>query len=142
MARTVANSANTQPLPAHLQPLPLCQVSTGVTLRENNLREIEGGNILESQGILVANRRSLLERPQLLEVRAAAAVPCWGVEYCLVGFWQAVYSNSALLHWRMGARGRLARPAAAPGACSDAAAVPVEGGAAGEGCRWRLRGTK
>ncbi|KXZ49552.1 hypothetical protein GPECTOR_20g406 [Gonium pectorale] len=44
------------------------QVSTGVTLRENNLREIDGGNILESQGILVANRRSLLERPGLLEI--------------------------------------------------------------------------
>ncbi|GIL55792.1 hypothetical protein Vafri_11319 [Volvox africanus] len=43
-------------------------VSTGVTLRENNLKEIEGGNILESQGILVANRKSLLERPELLEI--------------------------------------------------------------------------
>jgi ATP phosphoribosyltransferase len=40
-----------------------------VTLKENNLREIEGGRILESQGVLVANRRSLLERPaQLLPV--------------------------------------------------------------------------
>ncbi|GLC36083.1 hypothetical protein PLESTB_001382400 [Pleodorina starrii] len=43
-------------------------VSTGVTLRENNLREIEGGNILESQGILVANRKSLLAHPELLEI--------------------------------------------------------------------------
>jgi ATP phosphoribosyltransferase len=43
--------------------------SAGVTLKENNLREIEGGRILESQGVLVANRRSLLERPaQLLPV--------------------------------------------------------------------------
>eukprot|EP00879_Flechtneria_rotunda_P017496 GHRR01018345.1.p1 GENE.GHRR01018345.1~~GHRR01018345.1.p1 ORF type:complete len:331 (+),score=117.35 GHRR01018345.1:167-1159(+) len=41
-------------------------VSTGVTLKENNLREIEGGRILDSQGVLVANRRSLLERPQQL----------------------------------------------------------------------------
>jgi ATP phosphoribosyltransferase len=40
-----------------------------VTLKENNLREIEGGRILESQGVLVANKRSLLERPaQLLPV--------------------------------------------------------------------------
>jgi ATP phosphoribosyltransferase len=40
-----------------------------VTLKENNLREIEGGRILDSQGVLVANRRSLLERPaQLLPV--------------------------------------------------------------------------
>ena len=35
-------------------------VSTGVTLRENNLKEIEGGRVLESQGVLVANRDALL----------------------------------------------------------------------------------
>lgn len=43
-------------------------VSTGVTLRENNLREIEGGRIMHSQGVLVANRRALLQRPGLLEL--------------------------------------------------------------------------
>jgi len=43
-------------------------VSTGVTLRENNLREIQGGRIMESQGVLVANRTALLKRPGLLEV--------------------------------------------------------------------------
>lgn len=43
-------------------------VSTGVTLRENNLKELEGGLILESQGALVANRRALKERDGLLEV--------------------------------------------------------------------------
>lgn len=43
-------------------------VSTGVTLRENNLKEIEGGNIMQSEGILVANRKSLLERPGLLPI--------------------------------------------------------------------------
>jgi len=43
-------------------------VSTGVTLRENNLREIEGGRIMDSQGVLVANRRALLQRPGLLEL--------------------------------------------------------------------------
>lgn len=43
-------------------------VSTGVTLKENNLKEIEGGRILESQGVLVANRRALLDRPGLLEI--------------------------------------------------------------------------
>ena len=43
-------------------------VSTGVTLRENNLRQIDGGRIMESQGVLVANRRALLERPGLLEL--------------------------------------------------------------------------
>jgi ATP phosphoribosyltransferase len=44
------------------------QVSTGVTLRENNLKEIEGGHILDSQGILVGSRRALRERSGLLEV--------------------------------------------------------------------------
>lgn len=43
-------------------------MSTGVTLRENNLRQIEGGAIMHSEGALVANRRALLERPGLLEV--------------------------------------------------------------------------
>jgi ATP phosphoribosyltransferase len=43
-------------------------VSTGVTLRENNLKELEGGRILDSQGVLVANRRALQERPGLMEV--------------------------------------------------------------------------
>ena len=53
-----------------LQPCSWVQVSTGVTLRENNLKEIEGGHILDSQGILVGSRRALRERPGLLEVRA------------------------------------------------------------------------
>ena len=44
------------------------QVSTGVTLRENNLKQIEGGKILESQGVLVANKRSLREDPRLLQL--------------------------------------------------------------------------
>ena len=44
------------------------QVSTGVTLRENNLKEIEGGKILESQGVLVANRRALKRDARLLKV--------------------------------------------------------------------------
>jgi len=43
-------------------------VSTGVTLRENNLKEIQGGTIMESQGILVANKKSLLERPGLMQI--------------------------------------------------------------------------
>ena len=43
-------------------------VSSGVTLRENNLREIEGGRVMGSQGVLVANRRALLQRPRLLEI--------------------------------------------------------------------------
>lgn len=43
-------------------------VSTGVTLRENNLKEIDGGRIMDSQGVLVANRRALVERPGLLEI--------------------------------------------------------------------------
>lgn len=42
-------------------------VSTGVTLRENNLKEVEGGRIMDSQGVLVANLRALRERPGLME---------------------------------------------------------------------------
>ena len=43
-------------------------MSTGVTLRENNLKQIEGGKIIESQGVLVANKRRLKEDPRLLGV--------------------------------------------------------------------------
>jgi len=43
-------------------------VSTGVTLRENNLKQVEGGTVLRSQGVLVANRASLLASPALLDV--------------------------------------------------------------------------
>ncbi|KAL0422253.1 UNVERIFIED_CONTAM: ATP phosphoribosyltransferase 2, chloroplastic [Sesamum latifolium] len=45
-------------------------VSSGTTLRENNLKEIEGGIILESQAVLVASRRSLVQRKVLLQVTA------------------------------------------------------------------------
>ena len=38
-------------------------VSSGTTLRENNLKQIEGGRVLESQGVLVASRTALLNRP-------------------------------------------------------------------------------
>ena len=44
------------------------QVSTGVTLRENNLKEIEGGKILESEGVLVANKQALKRDSRLLTV--------------------------------------------------------------------------
>ncbi|QDZ18863.1 ATP phosphoribosyltransferase [Chloropicon primus] len=43
-------------------------VSTGTTLRENNLREIIGGRVIESEGIMVASKRALKERPGLLEI--------------------------------------------------------------------------
>lgn len=43
-------------------------VSTGVTLRENNLKQLQGGDIIESEGVLVANRRSLLEREGIMPV--------------------------------------------------------------------------
>ncbi len=39
-----------------------------MTLKENNLKLIEGGRVLDSQGVLVANKRSLLERKGLLPV--------------------------------------------------------------------------
>ncbi|CAF2040831.1 BnaA09g14970D [Brassica napus] len=37
-------------------------VSSGTTLKENNLKEIEGGVVLESQAVLVASRRALTDR--------------------------------------------------------------------------------
>jgi ATP phosphoribosyltransferase len=43
-------------------------VSSGTTLRENNLKQIAGGRVLESQGCLVASRRALLQRPGALDV--------------------------------------------------------------------------
>lgn len=42
-------------------------VSSGTTLRENNLKEIEGGVVLESQAVLVASRRSLIQRKGVLD---------------------------------------------------------------------------
>ncbi|KAK2966086.1 hypothetical protein RJ640_025582 [Escallonia rubra] len=42
-------------------------VSSGTTLRENNLKEIEGGVLLESQAVLVASRRSLTQRTGVLD---------------------------------------------------------------------------
>ncbi|KAF5935677.1 hypothetical protein HYC85_026806 [Camellia sinensis] len=43
-------------------------VSSGTTLRENNLKEIEGGVILQSQAVLVANRKSLTQRKGVLDI--------------------------------------------------------------------------
>ncbi|KAB1207096.1 ATP phosphoribosyltransferase 2, chloroplastic [Morella rubra] len=42
-------------------------VSSGTTLRENNLKEIEGGVVLESQAVLVASRKSLIQRNGALD---------------------------------------------------------------------------
>ncbi|GFY88555.1 ATP phosphoribosyl transferase 2 [Actinidia rufa] len=42
-------------------------VSSGTTLRENNLKEIEGGVIVESQAVLVASRKSLIHRKGVLD---------------------------------------------------------------------------
>ncbi|KAG1362470.1 ATP phosphoribosyltransferase 2, chloroplastic [Cocos nucifera] len=43
-------------------------VSSGTTLRENDLKEIEGGVVLESQAVIVASRRSLNTRQDVLEI--------------------------------------------------------------------------
>ncbi|KAH7387081.1 hypothetical protein KP509_16G004200 [Ceratopteris richardii] len=43
-------------------------VSTGTTLRENNLKEINGGTILNSQGVLVASKNSLHHRKTALQI--------------------------------------------------------------------------
>ncbi|XAR49361.1 ATP phosphoribosyltransferase [Bertholletia excelsa] len=42
-------------------------VSSGTTLRENNLKEIDGGVILESQAVLVAGRKSLTQRKGVMD---------------------------------------------------------------------------
>jgi ATP phosphoribosyltransferase len=43
-------------------------VSTGTTLRDNRLRKLEGGTVLQSQACLFANRAALLARPEVLAV--------------------------------------------------------------------------
>jgi ATP phosphoribosyltransferase len=43
-------------------------VSTGTTLRDNHLREVEDGTILNSQAILIANRAALQARPEVLQM--------------------------------------------------------------------------
>jgi len=43
-------------------------VATGITLRENHLRPLEDGTILESQACLIGNRAALKERPEVLAV--------------------------------------------------------------------------
>lgn len=42
-------------------------VQTGTTLRENNLKPLLNGVILESQACLIANRKALQENPELLD---------------------------------------------------------------------------
>ncbi|XP_047337363.1 ATP phosphoribosyltransferase 2, chloroplastic-like [Impatiens glandulifera] len=42
-------------------------VSSGTTLRENDLKEIEGGIIVQSQAVLVASRKSLVQRKGVLD---------------------------------------------------------------------------
>ena len=39
-----------------------------MTLRENNLKEVAGGRIMGSEGVLVASRAALLQRPGLLDL--------------------------------------------------------------------------
>ena len=43
-------------------------VSTGTTLRDNHLRPLDGGEVLRSQAVLVANRAALRQRPAALAV--------------------------------------------------------------------------
>lgn len=43
-------------------------VSTGTTLRDNRLKLLQDGRILESQACLVANRHALRDRPEVLEM--------------------------------------------------------------------------
>ncbi|MGJ3237902.1 MAG: ATP phosphoribosyltransferase [Anaerolineae bacterium] len=41
--------------------------ATGTTLRENHLKEIEGGTIVEAEACLIGNRRAIESNPRLLE---------------------------------------------------------------------------
>lgn len=43
-------------------------VSTGTTLRANNLRPLRDGLIIHSQGVLIANRQRLKNRPDVLQI--------------------------------------------------------------------------
>lgn len=43
-------------------------VSTGTTLRDNHLRPLEDGEMLQSEACLIANRQALQERPEVLDV--------------------------------------------------------------------------
>lgn len=43
-------------------------VSSGITLRDNHLHPLEGGQILASQSALVANRHALESRPAILDI--------------------------------------------------------------------------
>ncbi|GAB2233284.1 hypothetical protein Droror1_Dr00002503 [Drosera rotundifolia] len=43
-------------------------VSSGTTLRENNLKEIEGGVVLESQAVFIASRKSLIQHNGVLDI--------------------------------------------------------------------------
>ncbi|MCS7260257.1 MAG: ATP phosphoribosyltransferase [Anaerolineae bacterium] len=42
--------------------------ASGVTLRENHLKEVQGGTLLHSQACLIGNRRALKQRPEVLAV--------------------------------------------------------------------------
>ncbi|KAM2675593.1 hypothetical protein EV1_002340 [Malus domestica] len=42
-------------------------VSSGTTLKENNLKEIDGGVVLQSQAVLVASKKSLIQRKSALD---------------------------------------------------------------------------
>ncbi|GIK39434.1 MAG: ATP phosphoribosyltransferase [Chloroflexota bacterium] len=43
-------------------------VSSGVTLRENRLKQIEGGRLLQSEMVFIGNRTTLTQRPEVLAV--------------------------------------------------------------------------
>ena len=43
-------------------------VSSGITLRDNHLRMLEGGEVLRSQAVLIGNRLALMRRPEVLAV--------------------------------------------------------------------------
>ncbi|GAB4447914.1 MAG: ATP phosphoribosyltransferase [Anaerolineae bacterium] len=43
-------------------------VSSGVTLRENRLKEITGGTLIHSEAMFIGNRSALTQRPEVLDI--------------------------------------------------------------------------
>ncbi|PKO13268.1 MAG: ATP phosphoribosyltransferase [Chloroflexi bacterium HGW-Chloroflexi-10] len=65
----IANEGTLEIAPAIGYADMICDVvSSGVTLRDNRLRMLEGGKILDSQAVLIANAATLRKQPEALRI--------------------------------------------------------------------------
>jgi ATP phosphoribosyltransferase len=65
----IANEGTLEIAPAIGYADMICDVvSSGVTLRDNRLRMLEGGKILDSQAVLIANAATLRQKPEALRI--------------------------------------------------------------------------